>query len=105
MGTIQEKELVQVEYDLFTPQRFDGPDYDPSLDDKRLTGQLLRVYSCLKTGAWLTLGEIASLTGDPEASISAQARHLRKARFGAHQIDKRRRGDRTLGLFEYKLIV
>jgi hypothetical protein len=38
-----------------------------------------------------TLQEIADATGDPHASISAQLRHLRKPRFGAYAIDKRRR--------------
>jgi hypothetical protein len=42
-------------------------------------------------GAWLTLGEIAEFTEIGEASISAQLRHLRKARHGRHRVEKRRR--------------
>lgn len=42
-------------------------------------------------GAWLTLGEIASLTEIGEASISAQLRHLRKLQHGRHRVEKRRR--------------
>lgn len=85
--------------------RFDGSDYDPEKDDARLTGQILRVFNAMKDGRWRTLGEIETLTGDPQASISAQLRHLRKSRFGAHQVDKQPRGDRKRGLFEYRLIV
>ena len=85
------------------PLRFDGPEYVPELDRVRLTGQILRVFDCLKSGRWMTLSEIARETGDPEASISAQARHLRKARNGAHRVDKRRRGEGERGLWEYRL--
>lgn len=53
--------------------------------------------------AWRTLDEISSLTGDPPASISAQLRHLRKERFGSHIVEKRRRGERETGLFEYRV--
>jgi hypothetical protein len=40
---------------------------------------------------WLTLGEIAEATEFGEASISAQLRHLRKARHGRYRVEKRRR--------------
>jgi len=82
--------------------RFDGSDYKPARDDRRLTGQLLRIWECMKSGAWYTLSGIAEATGDPEASISAQLRHLRKPRFGSHQIEKNYLGE---GLYEYRLIV
>jgi hypothetical protein len=42
-------------------------------------------------GAWLTLAEIADRTAFGEASISAQLRHLRKARHGRYCVEKRRR--------------
>ncbi len=80
---------------------FDGPDYDPELDRERLTGQILRVFNCMKDMKWRTLAEIEASTGDPQASISAQLRHLRKDRFGNHSVNKRRRGDPRQGLFEY----
>lgn len=82
---------------------FDGPCYNRELDCARLTGQLLRVYNHMKNGKWQTLDEIADATGDPAASISAQLRHLRKSKFGSHQVDKRRRGEPGNGLWEYKL--
>lgn len=80
---------------------FDGPAYDPKLDDKRLTGQLKRVFDLMADGQWRTLRQIADQTGDPEASVSAQLRHLRKPRFGAHQVERRHVEG---GLFEYQLI-
>ena len=43
------------------------------------------------------------LKGDPEASASAQLRHLRKPRFGSHTVEKRNRGAREFGLWEYRL--
>jgi hypothetical protein len=85
--------------------RFDGSDYDPKIDDVRLSGQLLRVFNLMCDRSWRTLDEIADATGDPPASISAQLRHLRKKRFGRHTVDKRSRGDRADGLFEYQLTV
>lgn len=83
--------------------RFDGPDYQPHLDDRRLAGQMLRVYSLMKDGRWRTLSEISAAIGDPPASISAQLRHLRKPRFGSFTVEKRRRGDPKAGLFEYRV--
>ena len=42
-----------------------------------------------KREVWLTLRELAGLTGYGEASISAQLRHLRKPEFGAFVVEKR----------------
>ncbi len=86
------------------PMRFDGPAYDKELDQARLTGQIQRVFNCMVDGRWRTLSKIAAVTGDPEASISAQLRHLRKARFGSHYVNRRRRGGAS-GLHEYQLII
>lgn len=83
--------------------RFDGPCYQPAVDQARLTGQLKRVYDLMADGVWRTLQEIADITHDPHASISAQLRHLRKPRHGSFTIEKRRRGDPSRGLWEYRL--
>lgn len=88
--------------DLFDALRFDGADYVPERDDTRLTGQLLRVFGYMSSGAWHTLTEISAATGDPAASVSAQLRHLRKKRFGGHQVDREHVGD---GLYKYRLVV
>lgn len=84
--------------------RFDGSDYDPKQDDVRLTGQARRVHDVMIDGGWRTLAEIATLTGDPPASVSAQLRHLRKPRFGAFLVNKQPRGERSGGLFEYQVL-
>lgn len=85
--------------------RFNGPVYDPKEDQARLTGQISRIFSLMSDGQWRTLAEIESHTGDPAASISAQLRHLRKSRFGAHTVHKQARGQRSAGLWEYRLEV
>lgn len=82
--------------------RFDGADYSPDRDNPRLKGQLLRVWDVMKDGQWRTLRQIADITHDPEASISAQLRHLRKDRFGAHQIEREYTDN---GLYKYRLVI
>ena len=86
-------------------RRFSGDTYDPAHDDARLSGQIARVFAAMKSGRWMTLSEIEAETGDPQASISAQLRHLRKPRFGGHDVQKRPRGDRDRGLYEYRLVI
>jgi hypothetical protein len=105
-----DKEMKQDQPNLFSyldssPIRFDGECYQPERDDERLTGQILRVFNLMRDGNWRTLDEIASITGDPQASISAQLRHLRKKKFGNHTVDKRHRGEAKNGLYEYQLKV
>jgi len=90
---------------LFDNARFNGSDYNPEFDKERLTGQIKRIYNLMGDGCWRTLGEIEIATGDPQSSISAQLRHLRKKRFGFNTINKRRRGVESSGLWEYQLIV
>lgn len=83
--------------------RFNGSDYDPKLDNSRLATQLDRVFDSMKDANWRTLGQIEKITKDPQSSISAQLRHLRKARFGSHTVNKRRIANS--GLFEYQLLI
>ncbi len=90
--------------DLFDKGRFDGPSYDPKFDDKRLRGQIERIFNLMKDCKWRTLEEISDATGDPAASVSAQLRHLRKPRFGGHMILKKHRGPKEQGLWEYRLL-
>ena len=40
---------------------------------------------------WFTLEELENLTKFPKQCISAQLRHLRKAKYGSHKIEKRLR--------------
>ncbi len=84
---------------------YNGPAYEPQFDQARLTGQLLRVWEVMQDGKWRTLDELSRLAAAPAASASAQLRHLRKPRFGSHTVDMRVRGERSNGLWEYRLIV
>lgn len=81
---------------------FNGADYNRIEDRQRLVGQIKRVYDLMKDGQWRTLAQIEELTGDPQASISAQLRNLRKARFGGHTVERMNCGG---GLFSYRLVV
>lgn len=92
--------------DSSTPQHVviatrDGSTYVHERDGVRLHKQHERVLLALRNGAWWTLAQLSTHTGDPEASVSARLRDLRKPRFGSHEIDRRyvRRG-----LFEYRLV-
>jgi hypothetical protein len=63
-----------------------------------------------KYGAWMTLGELARLTRYGETSISAQLRHLRKAKCGGYVLEKRVRRPEVVSseehfvVWEYRLI-
>jgi len=81
---------------------FNGPDYDPDRDDERLKSQSIRIFDLMKDGQWRTLRQIAGLTGDPESSVSAQLRHLRKPRFGGHVVKRKHIKN---GLNQYQLSV
>ena len=83
---------------------FDGPAYQRDADHARLTGQLLRVWETMIDHRWRTLQDLADLTGDPPASVSAQLRHLRKAKFGSYIVERRAKGERHRGLYEYRLL-
>ena len=83
--------------------RFDGATYNAKVDCQRLTPQTQRVYDAMLDGRWRSLFELSVKTGDPEASVSARLRDLRKQRFGAFVVDRRRRGNSDHGLFEYRL--
>ena len=79
---------------VFDPtQAFGGKLYDHKQDHARLTSQLNRVYDVIKDGRWHTLSSIATITGDPEGSVSARLRDLRKEKFGAYDIQRTRRGN------------
>ena len=84
---------------------FDGVTYDPALDADRLRILLGRVYAFMRDGEWRTLAEIAAACGGTEASVSARLRDLRKERFGAYAVERRRVGQPDRGLFEYRLDV
>ena len=82
-------------------EMFNGSDYMPKRDNERLKGQIKRIHALMIDGLPRTLSQIASVTGDPEASVSAQLRTLKKERFGGYRLEK----DYTCnGLFAYRLL-
>ncbi len=90
--------------DLFNlPQRpaFDGSTYDASRDGGRLYAQLYRVRELMADGCWHSLAALSAAAGDPEASISARIRDLRKPKFGGHLVERRYVSS---GLWEYRLL-
>lgn len=84
-----------------TLPRFDGATFDPALDGERLRRQLGRVFDLMRDGAWRSLAEIAAATGDGEASISARLRDLKKPKFGAYLVERRRESG---GLWRYRVL-
>jgi len=70
-------------------------------DHKRLSKQHEEIKKLMLDGNWRTLREIAGGLRYPEASVSAQLRHLRKPRFGAYVVERRRRDFSSL--YEYRV--
>jgi hypothetical protein len=84
----------------------DGAESDgmpqPGSTQRETLLMVLRLAAQYET--WVTLAELAGKTKFPPASISAQLRHLRKAKYGAWGIEKRRREWVTEELvWEYRL--
>ncbi len=77
-----------------------GSTFNQEMDSERLLKQSGRVFEFVKSGRWLTLREISDATGDPEASVSARLRDLRRLGLTVH---RRRRGDAKRGLHEYSV--
>ena len=81
----------------------DGETFDPGTDTIRLNDQMRRVADVMGDSKWRSLAEIAEVTGDPEASVSARLRDFRKPRFGGFAVLRRRR--EGAGLWEYRLTI
>jgi hypothetical protein len=80
-----------------------GPDFNERIDGARVRQQMWEVRSwMLKQTTWKTLHEISGTLNYPEASVSAQLRHLRKESFGGYQVLKRRRDGK--GTWEYRVL-
>lgn len=88
-------------FDKLYEPHFNGPEYVAERDWTRLSTQIGRVFTLMRDSRWRSLHDIAASTGDPEASISAQLRHLRKDRFGSHTVEKKHLGN---GFYHYRLI-
>ena len=82
---------------------FGGDTYSGAVDGVRLKGQLDDVFSLMEDREWRTLREISSVTGHPEASISARLRDIRKEKvFKNYTMTARRKGEG--GTWEYRVI-
>lgn len=88
--------------DLSTIPQRDGSTYEHARDGARLAGQHARVLAFMRDGRWHTLAEISIHTRDPEASVSARLRDLRKKRFGEHKVA---REFVERGLYRYRLVM
>lgn len=90
--------------------QFAGETYEAKHDQRRLTGQLKRVNDLMSDRKWRTLNELeADLKGEHEGceflqtSLSAALRSLRYVRNGEFKVDRRSRGERGRGLYEYRV--
>ena len=59
-----------------------------------------RVHRAMSDGQWHTLAKISEITKDPEASVSARLRDLRKKKFGGFIVDRQRLDS---GLYRYRI--
>lgn len=84
---------------------FDGRTFEEDKDGQRLSRLLTAVKRCMQDGEWRTLAEIHRAIGyqGTEASVSARLRDLRKDKFGGYTVERRRRGEPSDGLFEYRV--
>ena len=80
--------------------QFDGITFDEAQDGPRLTTQLDRVRELMSDGRWHSLRWLADAVGGSEAGVSARIRDLRKVRFGARTVDRKRIDG---GLWVYRL--
>lgn len=89
--------------------RFDGGTFSSRHDGPRLASQMDRVRALMADGRWRTLAEVQRAIAvpgkhDTEAAISARLRDLRKGKFGALHVERRRRGEPSQGLWEYRVV-
>lgn len=89
---------------MLQAEHFDGDTFDAQEDGSRLTRQLYKIRHIMARGQWHTLAQLESLTGYPQASISARLRDLRKERHGAWDI-QRRRVPGMPGVHEYRALM
>lgn len=81
---------------------FDGATYDRAADRMRLTTQLRRVLQYMLGRGWTPLHQIAAALAEPEGSVSARLRDLRKPKFGEYVVISRRSTDG--GTWEYVVL-
>jgi len=96
---------LNINYQIdFSNTKFQGAVYEAKYDSSRLAKQVKIIFEYMKNGEWHTLSEIEANTHAPQSSISAQLRNLRKKPH-CLIVNKRARGNRENGLFEYQLLI
>jgi hypothetical protein len=78
---------------------FKGETFEREHDEQRLKTLQNRVERFMGSGRWHTLSEIQTACGGSEASCSARLRDMRGAGWN---VERRARGERARGLFEYR---
>jgi hypothetical protein len=68
---------------------FDGETYERERDQARLERVYDRVWQIMKDGQARSLPMIATLAKCSETSASARLRDFRKAKFGAHTVERK----------------
>lgn len=90
------------EVTAFPPEGASDAMFRPGGTQRETLLTVLRLAARYET--WVTLAELAAKTKFPPASISAQLRHLRKAKYGGWMVEKRRREwEREELVWEYRL--
>jgi hypothetical protein len=80
----------------------DGETFNRKRDLVRLNEQQLRIYDVMKDGRWHTLRDVSDATGDPETSVSARLRDLRKPKFGGFTVER----EHVIGgLWRYRMVM
>lgn len=86
--------------------RFDSGIALTPADHERLSKQIDRVHAIVSDGAWYAVSDVRQAiqrrfgVSDPENSIQAQLRNLRKSKFGGYAIERRRIGN----LWEFRMV-
>ena len=81
-----------------------GSNVEEEIDDDRILGQMeaIRDFMVSSPPVWHTLKGIEEYLGYPQASISANLRHLRKEQHGSYTVEKQRCDG--AGTWEYRVI-
>jgi DNA-binding Lrp family transcriptional regulator len=81
---------------------FDGDTYD-AVDYDKFSRQLKNVFDVMKDGQWHSISMIARSVGCSQQSASARLRDLRKAKFGAYNMERQRMKSIS-GTYVYRLV-
>lgn len=93
--------MAETMFDELGEPTFDGETYEPQLDQVRLSKQLDAVRYLMSDGRWHTQNQIANELEITTQSVGARLRDLRKERFGAFLVERKRLT--TNGIFSYRL--